>query len=290
MKTFGGRKSVSKEDAKMKFKHQIALAKQNKISWEDLTMILDVLTPTFMSLKQLTETLLEELRLSLINQKTKPADSEDVAEEVIKVESDDDQDAEEMNEIESVSDGEEMPTDKSELKNVQLFTQSECSNEENDTANNETIADENELETETSEDDDQDMDEKVAKLSKEENCEMDALNVNAKVQMHSRPKMTYIQLIAEALLNAKDKALKLSDIYNAINERYPYYNLKHKGWQNSIRHNLSKQKGHYFILLDKSVIGIGGFWKLLPEGEEYLKKGAPIGDKRGKHDNHYKKI
>ena len=46
----------------------------------------------------------------------------------------------------------------------------------------------------------------------------------------------------------------------------------------------------FFILLDKSDIGKGGIWKLLPEGEEYLKKGAPIGDKRGKHDNHYKKI
>ena len=274
MKTFGGRKSVSKEDAKMKFKHQIALAKQNKISWEDLTMILDVLTPTFMSLKQLTETLLEELRLSLINQKTKPADSEDVAEEVIKVESDDDQDAEEMNEIESVSDGEEMPTDKSELKNVQLFTQSECSNEENDTANNETIADENELETETSEDDDQDMDEKVAKLSKEE---MDALNVNA-VEMHSRPKMTYILLIAEALHNAKDKELRLSDIYNAIVKRYPFYNLKNKGWQISIRHNLSIHKGQYFNLFEKCANGKGGIWKLMPEGEEYYK----IGNKRGK--------
>ena len=116
MKTFGGRKRVSKEDAKMKFKHQIALAKQNKISWEDLTMILDVLTPTFMSLKQLTETLLEELRISLINQKTMPTDSDSVEDGVIKVESDDDQDAEEMNEIESVSDGEEMLTDGLDVK------------------------------------------------------------------------------------------------------------------------------------------------------------------------------
>ena len=122
MKTnLGGRKSILNENAKMKFKHQIALAKQNKISWDDLAMILDVLTPTFMSLKQLTETLLEELRISLINQKTMPTDSDSVEDEVIKVESDDDQDAEEMNEIESVSDGEEMPTDKLELKNVQLF-------------------------------------------------------------------------------------------------------------------------------------------------------------------------
>ena len=39
------------KDVKIKFKQQIALAKQNQISWEDLAMILDVLTPTFMSLK-----------------------------------------------------------------------------------------------------------------------------------------------------------------------------------------------------------------------------------------------
>ena len=60
--------SVPTEKAKMKFKHQIALAKQNKISWEDLGLILDVLTPTFLSMKQLIKTLLDELKIPLSNQ------------------------------------------------------------------------------------------------------------------------------------------------------------------------------------------------------------------------------
>ena len=111
-----------------------------------------------------------------------------------------------------------------------------------------------------------------------------------KGETQSRPKMTYTQLIAEALLNAKDKELRLSEIYNEIVRRYPFYNFKNQGWQISIRHNLSIHRGQYFNLFEKHAIGKGGIWKLLPEGEEYLKKGAPIGDKRGKHDNHYKKI
>ena len=262
-------KTIAPTDvARMKFKHQIALAKQNKISWEDLAIILDVLTPTFMSLKQLITTLLEELKTSINNQNTKPTDSVDVEDEVIIVESEDAQDAQEMDEIESVTNDEKMPT----LKDVQLSTQSESSNKENDTANEETLTIENELESDISKDDDQDTDEKVAKLSKEE---MDALNVDAKVEMHSRPKITYIQLIAEALLNAKEKGLRLSEIYNAIVKRYPFYNLKDKGWQNSIRHKLSLHKGRYFNLLAKS-----GIWKLLPEGEEYCKSGGRRGKKR----------
>ena len=57
---------------KMKFKHQIALAKQNKISWEDLASILDVLAPTFLSLKQLIEILLEELKIGMLRVITRP--------------------------------------------------------------------------------------------------------------------------------------------------------------------------------------------------------------------------
>ena len=54
-----------------------------------------------------------------------------------------------------------------------------------------------------------------------------------------KPNMSYAQLIAEALNNAPEQTLVLSDIYKAINTKYPYYDLETKGWQNSIRHNLT---------------------------------------------------
>ena len=206
--------------------------------------------------------------------------------EVINVESEDDQDAQEMDEIESVSkNDDEMPTDDLELQDVQLFTQSEASNERND----EFYTKDKPFQCKTClkrfsmpsklklhemiHTDERPNQCQVCQKSFREKGKLNTHSCTTKVETQSRPKMTYTQLIAEALLNAKDKSLRLSEIYNAIVDRYPYYNLKDQGWQNSIRHNLSKYKGQYFMLLGKSVIGKGGIWKLLPEGEEYLKKG-----------------
>ncbi len=38
-----------------------------------------------------------------------------------------------------------------------------------------------------------------------------------------KPRMSYAQLIAEALMSTEDRMLPLAEIYQAINKRYPYY-------------------------------------------------------------------
>ena len=73
------------------------------------------------------------------------------------------------------------------------------------------------------------------------------------------------QLIAEALNNAPEKTLVLSDIYKAINAKYPYYEFEKQRWKESIRHNLSVNKN--FIKVEKfaDFDKRGFYWKLLEE-------------------------
>ena len=80
---------------------------------------------------------------------------------------------------------------------------------------------------------------------------------------YDKPNMTYAQLITEALNNAWEKTLVLSDICKAINNKYPYYELETQGWQNSIRYVLSVTKK---FTKGKAKSGMvdnrGGYWKL----------------------------
>lgn len=55
----------------------------------------------------------------------------------------------------------------------------------------------------------------------------------------AKPPYSYAQLIVQAVASATDKQLTLSGIYSYITKHYPYYRTADKGWQNSIRHNLS---------------------------------------------------
>ena len=62
------------------------------------------------------------------------------------------------------------------------------------------------------------------------------------IEMTVKPNLTYPQLIAEALRNSPDDMLFLSDIYQAICTKYPYYKMENKKWQDAIRYTLSVNK------------------------------------------------
>ncbi|XP_035259593.1 forkhead box protein K1-like isoform X2 [Anguilla anguilla] len=86
----------------------------------------------------------------------------------------------------------------------------------------------------------------------------------------SKPPYSYAQLIVQAISSALDRQLTLSGIYAHITKHYPYYRTADKGWQNSIRHNLSLNR--YFIKVPRSQEepGKGSFWRIDPSSEAKL--------------------
>jgi hypothetical protein len=77
-----------------------------------------------------------------------------------------------------------------------------------------------------------------------------------------KPSHSYIGLIAMAILSSPQQQLVLSDIYQWILDRYPYFRARSSGWRNSIRHNLSLND--CFVKAGRSANGKGHYWSIHP--------------------------
>ena len=99
---------------------------------------------------------------------------------------------------------------------------------------------------------------------------------------YEKPYMSYAQLIAEAINNAPEQILVLSDIYKAINAKHPYYKLENHGWQNSIRQNLSLNKN--FVKGKKDTSGQGLLYRWTEHSAKFFfERMSTEGGKKAHH-------
>ena len=79
--------------------------------------------------------------------------------------------------------------------------------------------------------------------------------------VYEKPVHSYVALISMAILSSASKKLMLGDIYDYIQNTFPYYkHMADKAWRNSVRHNLSLNE--CFVKSGRAEGNKGHYWSI----------------------------
>ena len=110
--------------------------------------------------------------------------------------------------------------------------------------------------------------------SPEQNGDKGSKKSGAGIRRHEKPPYSYIALIVMAIQSSPTKRLTLSEIYQFLMQRFPFFRGPYQGWKNSVRHNLSLNE--CFIKLPKGLgrPGKGHYWTIDPASEFMFEEGS----------------